>query len=251
MDRINDNHMYIINSVLLLLLIAGDIAYIITELLVLKAVTSVIFVLIGVLNLLYVMLIKKDKSHMIFGILICIGLFFAMLGDIILEIHFITGAVLFAVAHVFYFISYIKLSKFCLRDLICFACICIPSILVVVFFPNLDYGSVLMEVVACLYAVVISLMVGKALSNLIGKRTMTNIYVFLGSTLFFLSDLMLLFNVFGGGIMLAQVLCLSLYYPAEFALAYSIYIAYEDNKVKENMELQEIESTQEENREDK
>ena len=53
-----------------------------------------------------------------------------------------------------------------------------------------------MEVVCVFYALIISFMLGKAVSNIIRERNILNLLIVIGSFLFFFSDLMLLFDVF-------------------------------------------------------
>ena len=70
----------------------------------LKSVTSIMFVLMGGLNLFFALKLKTQKTK--FCLLLLTGLLFAMLGDIVLNVNFIGGAVLFAIGHVFFFVSY-------------------------------------------------------------------------------------------------------------------------------------------------
>ena len=214
------NKIAIFNIVMAALLIAADVCYIVFNTLLIKSIASLIFVVIGFINLLYLSKIKKVKN--IAAYLLFVGLCFACLGDIFLEIHFITGAALFAVGHVFYFVSYCKLINFKWTDLLFSALIFIPSLLIILFVPIFDFGGILMQVVCCVYALVISLMVGKAVSNFIKEKSVLNLIILIGSVLFFFSDFMLLFNVFSNLSRVFGVLCLATYYPAEFMLAYSI-----------------------------
>ena len=73
----------IVNIVLLLALIAMDVVYIIKGTLTIKGVTSAIFVVIGLVNL---GLAIKEKVELKFPIIMMIGLVFAMLGDVLLEV---------------------------------------------------------------------------------------------------------------------------------------------------------------------
>lgn len=210
----------IFNFSMLALLVIVDIFYIIFDSIFIKAFASLIFVAIGFVNLIYLLQVKKQKS--LSAYLLFIGLCFACLGDIFLEIEFIVGAALFAVGHVFYFISYCKLTKVQWKDLIYSALIFVPSLLIILLVPIFDFGGVLMQVVCCVYALIISLMVGKAVANFVKEKSILNIIILLGSVLFFFSDFMLLFNVFSDLSAVFGVLCLATYYPAEFLLAYSI-----------------------------
>ena len=211
---------FIINFILFALLIALDISYIVEGGLLLKSLSSSVFVIIGVLNLIFAILIK---TKLMFPIMMSIGLIFAMLGDIILNIEFIAGAVLFGVGHIFFFIAYLFIEKFSWKDLLVSAIIFIPSMLFILLAPIFNFNSDLMVAVAVIYALIISLMTGKAISNLVKNRSLQNIIIAVGSIMFFLSDLMLLLGRFAG-LPVVSIICLVLYYPAEFLLAFSILI---------------------------
>ena len=207
---------------MILAVIVGDVFYIINNSLLIKSLASMCFVALGVVNLVYA--IKNKIITKKFNILMMIGLFFAMLGDIVLDIKglFIYGALLFAVGHIFYFLSYCQLVPFKWKDLIFGACIFVPSTLFIVFAPFFDFGGIVMELVCVLYAVIISCMVGKAISNYIENKSLLHLLLLVGSCLFFFSDLMLLLNVFGAMPRVIEILCLATYYPAECVLACAI-----------------------------
>ena len=210
----------IFNLTMAILLIMADVVFILVGSLLTKTIASLIFVVIGFVNLIYLLKVNKQKS--LSAYLLFIGLCFACLGDIFLEIEFIVGAILFAVGHVFYFISYCKLQKFQWKDLIYSAIIFVPSLIIILFVPIFDFGGVVMQVLCCVYAFVISIMVGKAISNFVQTKSSLNLIILLGSVLFFFSDFMLLFSVFSNLGRVFSVLCLATYYPAENLLAYSI-----------------------------
>lgn len=222
----------IINAVLALLVLVGDVLYITLSVLAIKGVTSFMFVLIGVVNLVFVIL-NKNRS-LKFPILMLMGLTFAMLGDIILNIKFIFGAALFALGHVFFFVSYCSLLKLDWKDLIYGAIIFVPAVLFITLAPIFNFGGMLMEVVCIVYAVIISCMVGKAISNLIKNKSVLNIVIVVGSCLFFFSDLMLLLHVFASFPHIIDILCLITYYPAECLLGYSILLYDNNNKEGKN-----------------
>ena len=89
--------------------------------------------------------------------------------------------------------------------------------------PFIDFGSSLMQIVCSTYAIIISFMVGKAISNLLNKKNNTNKIIVIGSILFFISDFMLMMDMFGN-IEVASYLCLGTYYPAQFLLGFSLFI---------------------------
>ena len=85
--------------------------------------------------------------------------------------------------------------------------------------------------VIILYALIISCMMGKTISNLIREKSKKNLLLVIGSVLFTLSDLVLLFRLFAGAPRIFSILCVALYYPAEFFLAYSIsYLSKSETK---------------------
>ena len=222
------------NILMFMLLAAGDVIYILTDNILAKAVTSSLFVILGVLNAISV--IRKTTQNKKFVYLMIAGLFFAFLGDVVLEIQFCIGAALFAVGHILFFTSYLCLKKFSWKDLIPGVILFVPCLLLIVLAPIFDFGGILLEVVAIVYALIISLMLGKAISNVIRKQSALTWLLAIGSFLFFFSDLMLLFSVFGG-IRLCGILCLATYYPAEAILAFAVLFA-KDKSAKDTKQDQ-------------
>ena len=220
MKNIFKNIILPFNITLILAVILGDICYITLGGLAIKAITSIFFVILGLVNLTYVILSKQAFK---FPMIMSIGLFFAMLGDILLNIEFIIGAILFAIAHIWYFIAYNFVQKFKPSDLIYGIAIFIPAVIFITFMPFLDFGSLVMQIIVIGYALIISFMVGKSIANLVQQPTCQNILIVLGSLLFFFSDLMLLLNVFGNLSRTFDILCLATYYPAECILATTIF----------------------------
>jgi hypothetical protein len=222
---------FIFNIILALLVFVGDAFYISYGHLWLKSITSAGFVLIGLINLIYAIISKKINLK--YAIIMFIGLVFAMLGDILLEINFMIGAILFAIGHIFFFISYCFIARFKWTDLIAGGIIFTVAVLVLTLVPLFNFDT-MMQLLCIFYALIISLMLGKAISNVIRERNLLNILVLVGSGLFFFSDLMLVFNVFTNipGIAL-NLLCLITYYPAECILSHTILQADKKEKVEE------------------
>ena len=220
------NFINLFNIAFLILQIAGDIIYMVVgNPYVWKVFASLTFFFGGVVNLVYVLTNKEDcgenKNYKYFML---VGLFFAMLGDIVLIDYFAIGAVLFAIGHIWFFIAYCTLYKVNAKDIICSLIIFVLALIVELCLPIFDYNGMLALVIV--YAFIISFMLGKAISNIVfNGKNVTNLIIVAGSVLFFLSDLMLLFDVFGNVGMWADRLCLIFYYPAEFLLAISIYYA--------------------------
>ncbi|WP_455715528.1 lysoplasmalogenase [Anaerosporobacter sp.] len=206
------------NIIMLALILTFDVCYMVTSGLSFKAVASIMFVVTGLINLMYCF---KNKTNLKFPIWMIVALAAAMLGDILLNYNFYLGTAVFAVAHIFYFISYCMFEKMNRRDWLCGMSISVIALSSMLLIPFLDFGGTLMQGVCCAYAIIISFMLGKAISNLLKENSITNIIIVVGSILFFISDLMLMLNKFGG-ISVASYLCLGTYYPAQFLLAFSL-----------------------------
>ncbi len=226
---------FILNIILALLVTAGAICYMPPFQLAglwLKSITSAGFVLIGLINLVYAIISKKINLK--YAIMMFIGLIFAMIGDVVLDIpnQFILGAIFFAIGHIFFFISYCFIARFKWTDLIAGGIIFTVAVLVLTLVPLFKFDT-MMQLLCIFYALIISLMLGKAISNIIRERNLLNILVLVGSGLFFFSDLMLVFNVFTNipGIALG-LLCLITYYPAECILAHTILQADKKEKIE-------------------
>ena len=77
--------------------------------------------------------------------------------------------------------------------------------------------------VCIVYALIISLMLGKAIGNLIKEQNALTITIATASTLFFFSDLMLVFDWFIGLWNWTDHACMGTYYPALCLLAFAMY----------------------------
>ncbi len=199
-----------------------------------KTLTSMLFVLCGIYNLLLTRIYYKDFP-IYKSIIMLIGLIFAFLGDVLLIDYFVIGALLFAIGHVFFTIYFMTLVKIHWIDFLIGLLIFVLGLLLILLYPNFQFDG--MKLLVVFYALIISLMLGKAISNLMKQRTLANLITMLGALLFFFSDLMLLFNVFTNLSNIFDYLCLSTYYPAEFMLAISILLqAISFNKNKKALE---------------
>ena len=187
----------------------------------LKCVCSILFATLGIINLAYAITLKEqDKSFYCF---MTVGLVLCMLGDILINLNFILGAAVFALGHIFFIIAYSCLEKFKLLDLIIGAVVFIGAGLFLILYPELDFGSTLLKCVCVGYALIISLMFGKALAGFIRQRTIFNALLAVGSLLFVFSDLMLVFSSFMGKWGWTNEACMATYYPALCILAFSMF----------------------------
>ncbi len=186
-----------------------------------KSIASGLFVLCGAVNLYF--LFKNHKGEGIWkGIILLTGLAFAAAGDIVLIDHFVMGAVLFAIGHVFFLVYFCLLQKFHVMDFILAGLLILVALLVILLYPKFEFDGLKMVVV--IYAIVISCMLAKAIGNYFNFKNTPNLITMLGAFLFFFSDLMLLFYVFAGNVEIFDYFCIYTYYPAEFMLALSILL---------------------------
>ena len=188
-----------------------------------KTIASLVFVIGGLVNLIYIQKHSQEYPDFPkFRWFMMTGLVFACLGDIFLIDFFILGVIFFALGHVFYFISFCGIQKINLKDLIYGLAVFIPSLLIILLYKGFDFDG--MKFLIVIYALIISFMVGKTISNHISDRTIKNLLLLFGSVFFFLSDFMLLFRLFAGIGRYGSILCLLFYYPAQFLLAWSIEV---------------------------
>lgn len=187
-----------------------------------KTIASAIFVIGGLVNLIYVLNNKENFSeHKYFKYFMFLGLVSAFLGDILLIDYFTLGVAFFALGHVFYFVSFCTIQKIHWLDFVIGGTIFALSTLLILLYKGFDFKG--MKLLIIVYALIISFMVGKTISNYILNKNMKNLALIVGSAMFFLSDLMLLFRLFANTGRVFSILCLILYYPAQFVLSTSIY----------------------------
>lgn len=197
-----------------------------------KALCSGAFALLGLINLCYTAIYKKE--YLKFSAAMSLGLILAMIGDVTIDTNFIIGAGLFALGHVFYFVAQSIFMKINRLDLLISGILFICAGAFVLFFPLLVFPDPIMQWVCLVYALIISLMTGKGISDFIRRRNAVTAILALGSVLFFFSDLMLVFDWFMNGGRPAALLCLGTYYPAQWLLAYSVYALSCSEHKKEN-----------------
>ena len=184
-----------------------------------KALTSAGFVLMGLANLVFALARKSPRLK--YAATLTTGLLLACLGDVFIVPNFVIGATLFALGHVCYLASYCILDRIRLLDLLIGGGIFVAAACFVLFAPILHFSEGYMQIVCLVYALIISLMVGKAAGNCIRTPSLLTVVILAGSILFFFSDLMLVFDWFAGGGRISGLLCMGTYYPAECLLAIS------------------------------
>lgn len=208
-----------LNILLIAVTVAVGAVYSAFPYLSIKSVASGAFLLLGAVNLYDAA--QRNSRVIAFARVMVVAIFFAFLGDIVLELDFMIGALVFGVGHIFYAIAYGKLMKWQKSDLLPVALLAAFSCGLILFFPIFDFGDPpVMKYVCVVYALVISTMLGKAFANWRRGATLVTTLILLGSFLFFFSDMMLLFRHYAHMPRITSILCVNTYYPAQAILSH-------------------------------
>jgi len=211
----------------IIVIICGNLFY--NRIAVAKTIGSVLFVVQCLVNILLGMFYYNKNKNVFVWILLAAQIF-ACAGDIVLEINFANGAIVFGIGHILFLVAFYVLQKFNWKDIPFIVGLIIIVILVLTLYPNFDFKG--MKVVIFAYGIIISIMLGKAFSNCLSNLNKPLKYTLLiGALLFYLSDLMLLFYKFAGIDGFTRFFCLHLYYPANCVLAFCAFISiYTNNR---------------------
>lgn len=185
--------------------------------------TSGVFALMGLVNLVFAVIHRAKDLR--FYISMSLGLILCMLGDILLGKDFVIGAATFALGHVCYFAAYCFLQKLRKADLLIGGVLFLATGAFLLFCPLLSFGAEYMRWVCLAYALIISMMVGKALGNYLAAKSISRLLLTIGSATFFFSDLMLVFNWFMDTGRITGRLCMITYYPAQCLLGLAMLAA--------------------------
>lgn len=188
----------------------------------LKCVSSGCFLLLGIINLCYALLIKPQDKWFSIGMIL--GLFFSFLGDVLIDSDFILGAVTFAVGHICFTAAYCFLQRLNKMDWFICGLLALGSVSFLMFYPRLHFGRPPIKLICVIYAMLISFMLGKSISNYIKERDIVTCTIMFASALFFFSDLMLALGRFIGRLHWTGKACMGTYYPALCIMALSILL---------------------------
>lgn len=193
---------------------------------ILKALCGIAFVLLPFL------ITKKNKVRQTkyFKTMIS-GFVLAALGDVLLDLDnskfgilFIVGMLFFALTHVMFSVSFLKHIKFSKVTFISLLCIFIPTILVLNCFDLINAGT--LTLVINVYALIISFMVSLAIT-LFCKKGLSKSFkltTLIGVLLFAVSDLILVFALFGNNPTKELLLTNNfVYYVAQLVIGLSFY----------------------------
>lgn len=178
---------------------------------------------LGVVNLCYA--VRFGERNLKFYIAMSVGLILCLMGDILLGKDFVIGAATFASGHICYFLGYCFLQKLRRSDFVVGGVIFAAAGCFLLFCPLLAFSESYMRWVCLVHAFIISMMVGKAISNFSVEKSKLYMMLAVGSSLFFFSDLMLVFNWFMDTGRITGKLCMGTYFPAQWLLALSLLVA--------------------------
>lgn len=153
-----------------------------------KTLASTIFMTLGFMYF--------DNQKHSFWLLL--GMFYSFVADVLLQLEFIFGAIVFVIAHIIFIISFSKIQKLNIKDLKVSLIFTIITIFIVLFVNYINPIESTMLVVMIIYCMIISLMTSKALMNYITEKNRVNKILFVGAFLFLISDMFLLIDLFGG-----------------------------------------------------
>lgn len=207
------------NSVLLILIVISCLFYIVYDGLNLKGMTSLIFLVLGFVNLLTV---KNDANKDQFIICLFIGLVFAFFADILIEINMISGFILYYLTLTFMFVSFCKTEEFQVKDIIYSFAVLIPCIMFILYTKKLDFGSEVIQDLSLGYAVIFSGVIGKSISNFISNKSKLNLMILVSCLLLFTSNFCSMFVLFAEAGKLVKVFSIIFYYCALTMLALTI-----------------------------
>lgn len=152
------------------------------------------------------------------------GLILAFLGDVLIGYDFIVGAATFALGHVCFVVAYCFMQRMQRLDFIISGSLFLGCLIFLLFCPLLTFDVAIFRVVCIIYALIISMMLGKAVGNFVREKTLVNGTIAVASVLFFFSDLMLVFDWFIGLWSWTDHACMGTYYPALCFLALAMCI---------------------------
>ena len=188
----------------------------------LKCICSGSFALLGIINFVYSLITKAENKKFYIGM--SVGLVLAFLGDVLIGYDFIVGAATFALGHVCFVVAYCFMQRMQKLDYILSGVLFLGCLIFLLFCPLLTFDVPIFRVVCIIYALIISTMLGKAIGNFVREKNLVNGTIAFASSLFFFSDLMLVFDWFIGLWSWTDHACMGTYYPALCFLALAMFL---------------------------
>lgn len=191
----------------------------------LKTLASACFFVLGLF------LYRRMERNRLAGKFMIMAFFCSLCGDVLLAldrnngIMFVIGVASFAAAHILFSVSFCKMKGLAKADAAVTLALFMITLAILVFGGEFDYQGLFAVLVA--YAAIISFMVAKALS--LGKSTVISgnaaKLIAVGAVLFLISDIILLYWLFGINMPpIVQSANWGFYYAAQACLAGSMSI---------------------------
>lgn len=181
---------------------------------------SAVFALLAVVNLICIAAV--GTGNIAFCSMMAAGAVLAFLGDVLIHSDFIKGAAVFAAGHLCFAAAYYILQKPHLLDFILGGALFLGAAALLALYPRFNFGGKEIKAACFAYALIISFMLGKAMSGFVLSPTACTALTAFGSLLFFISDAMLLFYCFTHNCGWANNACAATYYPAVCLLVISM-----------------------------
>lgn len=165
-----------------------------------KTTTSILFIFTAVISYM------KSPGDYYYFILLIIGLFFSLFGDMFLALkvnhndgslnkYFLYGLVSFSITHVMYVLAFTHLGSFSILDLLVALALAFIAMTLLKSNKNIDFKNMLLP--ASIYSFIICLMTFESIKLAFLLRFDIGTYLLLiGALLFVLSDLVLCFILF-------------------------------------------------------
>jgi len=191
------------------------------EAVILKGLASLMFVILGWGGL----AVAGNQS---FAKCVFWGLLFGAIGDVLLNLRFVfekagqkiflVGILSFLIGHIIYLVALIPLSKSLLWSLI--AGVVLAAGILIWIFKNITAKTVF-KIFGVFYIGAVVLMTAVAIGNVLTNQTADSIIYALGAVAFTASDIILIFNTFGGEEpkYSMRIANLSLYYAGQLLIA--------------------------------
>lgn len=193
---------------------------------ILKGSAAACFVIIGIIG-------YATKTTDSFGLKLMIGLIFGMVGDILLNLRFVVGEakgqkvfllgiVAFLVGHILYLAALIPLSG---HVLICFLIGAVLAAALLIYIFKTMNVKLAFKIFGVFYLGAVIIMTVMAIDIALVVKDARSIEYAIGAVLFMVSDIVLIFNTFGGTTKFSmRILNLSLYYIGQLMIAFCLLI---------------------------
>ena len=191
---------------------------------ILKGCASLMFVIIGI--------IACCSNRSSFGKMVLAGLIFGALGDILLNLRFLSekngqkiflaGIAVFFTGHIMYLISLIPLSE---NLAVSFACGAVCAALLLAYIFRKMKIKTAFKIFGIFYIGAIVIMTAVAIGNHIAVPETFRMVFAVGAVLFTISDVVLIFNTFGDKSTFARrIVNLSCYYAGQILIACTVFL---------------------------